>query len=222
MIGFVGSKSLSEIARDVHQAPRAPLPSRGVTSRRVTSNVTLKGITPSSSLILAHAPDQNPLTGSSSLCRWVSAGCCQSLLGDGPSRRYLWIPCAGAWTHTPRCPPGAFARFFPGDSGFTSGGTRFAHRMPRQCNFSREPISRLQSFTHVQAPALAQPPGCTHRKIDPRSRAARPYTPRRTRFVTCPEQWHRYAPVFGQLVRLDFHQLDIQPCRLLLHRTALP
>ncbi len=27
---------------------------------------------------------------------------------------------------------------------------------------------------------------------------------------------------FGKLVRLDFHQLDIQPCRLLLHHTAPP
>jgi hypothetical protein len=27
---------------------------------------------------------------------------------------------------------------------------------------------------------------------------------------------------FGQLVRLDFHQLDIQPCRLLLHHPAPP
>ena len=69
-------------------------------------------------------------------------------------------------------------------------------------------FSRLQSFAHVQAPALAQPPGCTHRKIGLRSRAARPNTPRRTRLVTCPEQWHRYVPVFGQLVRLDFHQLE--------------
>ena len=57
-----------------------------------------------------------------------------------------------------------------------------------------EPFSRLQSFAHVQAPALAQPPGCTHRKIGLRSRAARPNTPRRTRLVTCPEQWHRYVP----------------------------
>ncbi len=28
-----------------------------------------------------------------------------------------------------------------------------------------EPISRLQSFAYVQAPALAQPPGCTHREL---------------------------------------------------------
>jgi hypothetical protein len=110
--------------------------------------------------------------------------------------------------HTPRCPPGALARFFPGDSGFTSGGTRFAHHMAPAMQL--QPGSRFRGYSHslnVQAPALAQPPGCTHRKTELRSRAARPYTPRRTRLVTCPEQWHHYVPVFGQLVRLDFHQL---------------
>ena len=32
-----------------------------------------------------------------------------------------------------------------------------------QSNFSRGGISGLQSFTHVQAPQLAWPPGCAHR-----------------------------------------------------------
>jgi hypothetical protein len=60
-----------------------------------------------------------------------------------------------------------------------------------------EPFSRLQSFAHVQAPALAQPPGCTHREMKHRSRAARPYTPRRTRLVNLAEQRYRYVPVSG-------------------------
>ncbi len=36
-----------------------------------------------------------------SLFRPVFAGCCQPLLEDGPSRRYLHSLCKGAWTHTP-------------------------------------------------------------------------------------------------------------------------
>ena len=56
-------------------------------------------------------------------------------------------------------------------------------------------ISRLQSFTYVQAPTLARPPGCSHRRIP--SWAAGPFTPRRTRLVTCPGQRHRYMPVTG-------------------------
>ena len=35
------------------------------------------------------------------LIRKVFAGCCQPLLEDGPSRRYLHNLCQGAWTHTP-------------------------------------------------------------------------------------------------------------------------
>ena len=161
----MGSKSLSEIASDVHQAPRAPLPSRGVTSRGVTSNVTWKGVTPSSSLILAHAPDQNPPTDFSSLRRWVFAGCCQSLLGDGPSRRYLCIPCVGAWTHTPGCHPCARARFFQRCSGHRPRCKELGpSNYPRKAASTGRPFSRLQSFTNVQAPTLARPPGCSHRR----------------------------------------------------------
>ena len=42
------------------QVPRASLPSSGVTSAGVVSCTTSKGITPSSLLVLAHAPDQLP------------------------------------------------------------------------------------------------------------------------------------------------------------------
>ena len=42
-----------------HRVPRAPLPDTGVTRNGMIS-IIWKGITPSSSLILAHAPDQTP------------------------------------------------------------------------------------------------------------------------------------------------------------------
>jgi hypothetical protein len=63
-----------------------------------------------------------------SLIRRVFAGCCQSLLGDGPSRHYPCNPCVGAWTPTPQCPSGAFARFFLEGTGLTSDVTRSAHQ----------------------------------------------------------------------------------------------
>ena len=44
-------------------------------------------------------------------------------------------------------------------------------------------ISRLQSFDYLRAPTLARPPGCSDRGAQ-RRRAARPFTPRRTRSVT--------------------------------------
>jgi hypothetical protein len=40
--------------------PRAPLPTQGVTSSGVTSGATSEGITPPSSLLRAHASDQDP------------------------------------------------------------------------------------------------------------------------------------------------------------------
>jgi len=63
-----------------------------------------------------------------SLLRLVFAGCCQSLLGDGPSQRYLCNPCMGAWTLTPRCSFGALTRSFPKNIGLTLDLRRSAHQ----------------------------------------------------------------------------------------------
>ena len=46
-----------------HQVPRAPLPATGVTSYGVMSRTTSESITPLSSLLRAHAPDQIPPFG---------------------------------------------------------------------------------------------------------------------------------------------------------------
>ena len=201
-----------------HQVPRAPLPARGVTSCGVASRTTSAGITPLSSLLLAHAPDQNPPPAyGHSLGRWVFAGCRQSLLGVGPSRHYLRNPCIGAWSLTPQRPSGALARFFPEDSGLAPGGTSSARTNDRRnATSTTDPISGLQTFVYLQAPILARPPGCTHRcelpscsghgdtvrglNVPPvvplgktTHRAAGPFTPRIARLVTCPEMWHRYV-----------------------------
>ena len=53
-------------------------------------------------------------------------------------------------------------------------------------------ISRLQSFVYLRAPTLARPPGCSDRGAQ-RRRAARPFTPRRTRPVTRSGQWRRFV-----------------------------
>jgi len=131
------------------------------------------------------------------LLRRVFAGCRQSLLGDGPSRHYLCNPCMGAWTPTPWRSHGAFTRFFPSDIGLTLHLTRLAHQnYPCNATSTGGSFSRLQSFRYVQAPMLARPPGCTHRKAF-RLWAAGPFTPRIARLVTCPEMWHRYTPESG-------------------------
>jgi hypothetical protein len=63
-----------------------------------------------------------------SLLRLVFAGCCQPLLDDGPSRRYLYNLYMSAWTLTPQCFIGALTRFFPMNFGLTLDLRRSAHQ----------------------------------------------------------------------------------------------
>ena len=131
------------------QVPRAPLPTIGVTFCCVMSCTTSEGATPPSSLLRAHAPDQDPLTGfgcpysdeSLQVATPALAG-----LGIGLSRHYLCNPCVGAWTPTPQCPSGALARFFPEDNGLTSDVTGLAHQTT--------PIMRLQQGYFFEAAVI--------------------------------------------------------------------
>lgn len=176
------------------QVPRAPLPTTGVTCCGVTSRITSEGITPPSSLLRAHAPDHVPPVAFGSPVPQVFAGCRQSLLTHGPSRHYLCNPCTGAWTPTPRCSLLAHVRFFQRDNGLTSFDTGSAHQIfPIMQLQLGATISRLQSFRYVQAPVLASPPGCTHRRGLSFPRAARTFTPRNNHVVTHHELWYRYV-----------------------------
>src|SRR5262249_21734908 len=99
------------------QMPRAPLPARGIPSLRVVSCTTSQSITSASSLIRAHAPDQDPPHLLCSLASWVFAGCYQPLLRLGPSRRYLcesFLGCLGLY---PGSSHGALAHCFPCNVG---------------------------------------------------------------------------------------------------------
>jgi hypothetical protein len=119
-------------------------------------------------LVVAHTrscarPSPSPRLGSR-LARGVLAGCRQSLLGDGPSRRYLRDPCVGARTPTPprlldcACPllHGGH-RSHPTLDGFD------ARIYPHTATSVGSPISRLQSFAYLRAPTLARPPDCSDR-----------------------------------------------------------
>jgi len=72
-----------------------------------------------------------------SLIMQVFAGCCQSLLGDGPSRRYLCNPWMSAWTPTPPRLFGAFSRFFPKSVGLSILLTTSARENIPGSNFAR-------------------------------------------------------------------------------------
>jgi hypothetical protein len=125
------------------------------------------------------------------LLRQVFAGCCQPLLEDGPSRRYLRNLCRGAWTHTP--PRSCRSRPF-GYPSIRSGTSTAGHRprpsldgfgtrvFPCNATSTGRVFSGLQSFAHVQAPRLARSPGCTYRCAE--HRAAGPVTSRNEHVVT--------------------------------------
>ena len=69
---------------------------------------------------------------SAHLIRRVFAGCHQSLLEYGPSRRYLCNPSIGAWTLTPGCLSGALVRSFPESYSLTLVAPTSAHPTSRR------------------------------------------------------------------------------------------
>jgi len=97
-----------------HQVPRAPSRTQGVTSRAVAACSTSAGVTPPSSLLLAHAPILSPPAAyGQSLGQRVCAGCDQPLLDIGPSQRYLHESFPRCLDPYPGGPHGARTRFFP-------------------------------------------------------------------------------------------------------------
>jgi hypothetical protein len=126
--------------------PRAPSPASGVTVSGATSSVASAGITPPSSLLRAHAPDQlPPIAYGRGLGRWVFAGCRQSLLGDGPSRRYLRKSFPRCLDPYPGAPHGASARFFPGGIGLPRVANGSAMRNDRATTSAR---NRFRGYSH--------------------------------------------------------------------------
>jgi len=118
-----------------------------------------------------------------SLLRKVFAGCCQSLLRDDPSRRYLCNPYMGAWTLTPRCLFGAPTRFFPKSIGLTLDLRRSAHQTPSAMQLQQSTLFRGCSHSVMfRLPCLLDP------QVAPtavtKHRAAKPFTPRNENVVT--------------------------------------
>jgi hypothetical protein len=154
--------SLSGTSPDAHHAPRAPCPSGCFP---LTSQVTWKGIT------LSHRSyglrrQLPPTHFGLGLAPWVLAGCCQPLLEDGPSRRYLR-------KSFPRCldpyPGGTLwciRPFLPIGHQPSPPIYRVGSHTNRRATSLRGFISGLQSFRHVQAPGFAHHPGRSYRSLD--------------------------------------------------------
>ncbi len=181
------------------QVPRAPLHAQGVTSRVVMSSTTSAGITPPSSLVLAHAPILNPLAAyGRCLGQRVFAGCCKPLLGVGSSRRYLCESFSACLDLYPGGFCGAFARFFPQNNGLRDITTRSAPHLTHAIAISAWPIFRgSQSFvTFRPADWLATPIAPT---AVPILGTRQPWLlrPRLSRFVTSPSRGYASRPLSG-------------------------
>ena len=147
------------------QVPRAPLHVWGVTPHAAVLATASAGITPPSSLLRTHAPNQKAPIGfgcpySDRSLQVVVTPCCQMALPDvisaNLSLRARTPTPAALVVHTPVTShkTSAFPEMPPG---------RRSRENPCFSNFSMGDFSRLQSVDHLQARRFARHPGCSHR-----------------------------------------------------------
>ena len=161
-----------------------------------------------------------------SLVEPVFAGSCQSLLDVGPSRYYLCNHSMVACAHTPGKVRGASVHFFPRTYSLSFGDPKSAFpKSPRRNFYGEETISGRQQFFYIQASIFAWPSGCAYPLRGSRAVFT---TPILVRYLA--KLWYSYASAHGQLMRLDFHQLDcsligcsvsLSPCLLVYLSTCL-
>jgi hypothetical protein len=198
------------------QVPRGPLPGQGATFSRVASGTTSESITSPSTLIRPHAPDQDPpaasgcpLVGGS--LQVAASPCWEMALPDVISADLS----LGAWTPTPVVP---MVHLLVSSHGATASPALGPGRLPtnpRTATSVRLGISRLQSFTNVQAPRFARPPGRSHRPHLSAWRQPGLLRPGTLRFVTSPHSGYASRPNRATDGMGTLTPQDPQPCRLL-------
>ena len=161
-----------------------------------------------------------------SLVRPVCAGCCQPLLRNGPSRRYLcqsFLTCSDPY---PGCLWSAYARYFLQSIGLPrlSTGRRIATNP--NSYFSWGPFTGLQSFHHVRAREFARLPDSSHPNnaaIFPDCcRAAETFTTTPITVGCLPRAVVMLADQIRAIVsKWTFTTQDWQPCRLLRSMAGL-
>jgi hypothetical protein len=151
-----------------------------------------------------------------SLFHGVFAGCRQSLLQDGPSRRYLRNSFPRCLDPYPGAPPGAHTRYFPGDIGLRLLITGSATSNDPYSDFRTGTISGLQSFVHLQASGFACHPDRSYRRVSTDSGQPWRLRPSISRVVTspCPGYASRPNRAIGGVGTST--PLDLRPCRPLL------
>jgi hypothetical protein len=202
------------------QVPRAPLHTRGMTSRIVISADHVSRcyptfIAPTGSY--ASPPPSSRL--GATLGHQVFAGCCQPLLGGGPSRRYLCTSFPACLDLYPGGSYGAHTRFFPHDSGLPPVRTGSALHYARTATSVRRPFRGCSHFF------LFRPAGLLTTQVAPTatvSTVGQPWflRPSLSWVVTSPRpgyahRLHRAIDGIGTCTLSD-----VQPCRLPPERRA--
>ena len=188
---------------------------------RETSSASSKDITPSSSLILAHAPDlcPPPAFGFASCERSLQVAaspCCAKVLPDVISADLS----LRVWTPTPVAPR-CFLPLLPSGHWPSPRFNRVGASLPSQQLLLLGIRCRSCSHSLIFRPAslLATPVAPTLAPHD----AERPWLlhPRLSRFVTSPCSGHANRPNRAIGGKGTFTPQNRQPCRLLLKRTNL-
>ena len=137
-----------------HHSPRAPSPTQGVTLRSVTSGSHRKALPFPHSYFELMRQSKILSLPRFSLVQRVHAGCRESLLDDGPSRRYLcksFIACLDPYSG---CLCGARARYFPQNIGLPGEATRSALGNTHAMATSAWKILRSCSHSLMFKPAI--------------------------------------------------------------------
>ena len=200
---------------------QSPFARSGRYPRRGGLKAAWRGVTPSSSLVRAHAPDHHP-PRASGMTRCARGLCRLSPVPAGrwPFPTLSLRPLCRCSDPYPAALLGCTCPFLDRGHRPHPTGNGFGARIyPHMAASVGSRISWLQSFDHLRAPALARPPGCSDRGACAPGRQAFHTTHRPAgypnRDVASLHARH------GQLAWLDFHQLGRSLVGCSLPHTAL-
>lgn len=165
---FNGIVHAGSASSTIQGPPRAQSPfarSRRYLNRRDDTSITSEGVTPPSSLLRAHAPDQNPPTHfelpyRAGSLQVVASPCWEMVLPDVISAILAQVP-------GPLPRDASLVPLSVSSQRVTASPSlhkvRHIQNSRRNATSTTTPFSERQSFRYVQAPMLASPPGCTYR-----------------------------------------------------------
>ncbi len=206
---------MSRIHPATAKCPEPLCPARELPPPGWPQRATSKGVTPSSSLIRAHAPDQIPpaafVPSLAGLCRLLPAPCWRWSFPTLSLRTFPWV--LGPVPRQPgrcTCPflPVRHRPSPPPDYGSATATLR-SKQLHADAGFEHVVIRNLQ------APKFARHPGCPHQLRPSSARRRWLLRPGRTRVVTFPCTGYANRPIWAIAGMRTYTSLRTQPCRLL-------